>query len=79
MQKEQFTVKYIKVDKKYISYLQFIFEGYEGTVTATTIDKKTAVVKLFIPQGFSRDVEEILAGLKTELTFETLESPYAVC
>jgi hypothetical protein len=73
MSKKHFTVKYIKLDKKNISYLQFIFEGYEGTVTATTINKKTAVVKLFIPRDFSSDVEEILAGLKTEMNFEALE------
>ncbi len=65
--------KYIKLDKKDIAYLHFILEGYEGMATATTIDKKAAVVKLFVPPEFISEVEQVLAALKEDLEFRELD------
>ncbi len=46
--------------------------------TATTIDKKVAVVKIFISPDFSFDVERVLAALKEELNFQELD-PLELC
>jgi hypothetical protein len=60
----------LKIQSKNISVLQFILEGYEGIATATTIDKKRAIVKLFIMPGFVDDVKELLGSIKTELDLQ---------
>lgn len=65
--------KYILISKKDICYFQFILEGYEGFVAATTIEKKRAVVKLFIIQEFQDSVADILKELKKEIDFKEIE------
>lgn len=65
--------KYIRIPKKDICYFQFILEGYEGFITATTIDKKRAVVKLFIMPEFQDSVAELLEDLKKVIDFEEIE------
>jgi hypothetical protein len=62
--------KLLKLNKKNISYLQFILEGYEGLAMPTTIDKNQALVKLFIMSDFVQDIEAILEDLKSELDLE---------
>ncbi len=64
--------KLLKLDKKNISFLRFILEGYEGLATPTTIDKNTALVKLFVMPDFIADVEAILEGLRSEMDLETV-------
>jgi hypothetical protein len=62
----------IKINKKDIAYMQFILEGYEGMVTATTIDKKGAVVKLFVMPHFKDEMEILLNQLSKEIAFEKI-------
>jgi len=64
---------FVKLNKRDIAYFQFILEGYEGLVTATTINKKDAVVKLFIMPSFYDDVKMILRELRKEIAFDEID------
>ncbi len=70
--KELMDAQYIELDKKDIAYFQFILEGYDGLVTATTIDKNRAVVKVFIAPGCGREVEGILDGIGRDIPLRVL-------
>ncbi len=65
--------RHLKLNKKDIAYLQFILEGYEGLVTATTIDKKAAIVKLFIVPDAVQEVDAILLALKREIDIAEID------
>lgn len=64
--------KYLILKKKNISRLQFILEGYEGLAMATTIDKKRAIVKLFIMPDFILDIEQLLKSLSVDLSIREI-------
>lgn len=68
--------KYLKLNRKNIARLQFTIEGHEGLATCTTIDKKTAVVKLFIMPDLVEEAQELIANLKNEIAFEEIECPH---
>ncbi|MBE9547439.1 MAG: DUF4911 domain-containing protein [Proteobacteria bacterium] len=67
--------KYLKLDRKDISYLQFIIESYEGLATVTTVDKNTAIVRLSIMPDFVSDIDKILNDLGKEIDFTPLTQP----
>jgi hypothetical protein len=64
--------KYLKLKRKDIARLQFIFEGHEGLGTCTTIDKNRAVVKLFIMPDFAAEAADLIENLKKEIEFEEI-------
>lgn len=68
--------KVLRLNTKNISSLRYILEGYEGLATATTIDKKAAIVKLFVMPDFVGDVEAVLGGLKSEWDLEEVSSQF---
>ncbi len=73
--------KLFKLKTSDITLVQFILEGYEGLVTVSTIDPKTAIIQVLIMPDFLADVEGILEDLKGQFMMEdvtcdmTLVSP----
>lgn len=65
--------KYFKINRRDISYIKFILEGYEGLAMVTTIDRYDAIVKLLIAPDFVSEVENIVKALKDEIAFEEIE------
>ena len=64
------TKKYLRIDRREISFLRFIFEGYDGIAILTTIDPDLGVVLLQIAPGCEKDVEMILQDLKKDIMIE---------
>ncbi len=62
--------KYIRVDRKEICFLKFIFEAYDGIATLTTVDKNLGIVLIIIAPGCEKDVEMILHDLKKDILIE---------
>ena len=62
--------KYLRVDRKEIAFLKFIFEAYDGIVTITTVDPDQGVILLCIAPGCENDVEMILQDLKKNILIE---------
>lgn len=64
--------KYLRVDRREISFLRFIFEAYDGIAIITTIDSESGVVLLTIAPGCEDDVEMILQDLKKDIMIENI-------
>lgn len=65
--------KHFKINRRDISYIKFILEGYEGLAIVTTIDRYDAIVKLVIAPDFVSEVENIVMALKDEIDIEEIE------
>lgn len=71
MEKRKVTVlkKYLKLNRKHISYVQFLIESYEGLATVTTVDKNAAIIELSIMPDFVSDIDQILDDIRKEIDF----------
>jgi len=65
--------KYLRVDRREIGFLKFIFEAYDGIVTITTVDPDQGVVLFCIAPGCENDVEMILQDLKKDIMIEKID------
>ncbi len=66
--------KYFRVHREDIAYLKFIIESYEGIAVVRTKDPYEAVVELMVAPGWENDLEEVLEGLRKEITIESLSN-----
>ena len=67
------TIKQVyRVDRKEISFLRFLFEGYDGIAVIKTIDPQKGVILFYIAPGCEDVVEKILNDLKQEIMIEKL-------
>lgn len=71
---DQIVKKILKLGRKDISHIKFLFEGYEGLCTITTVDKDEAVIELTILPDFISDVNRILDALREEVDFQEVVS-----
>ena len=62
--------KYLRVDRREICFLRFIFEAYDGIAILTTIDSDAGIVLLTIAPGCEDDVEMILRDLEKDIMIE---------
>ncbi len=68
--------KFLKLNRKDISYVQFLIESYEGLATVTTIDENVAIIKLSIMPDSVSDIDKILYSIRKEVDFtEERSSP----
>jgi hypothetical protein len=65
--------KYLRVDRRKIAFLKFIFEAYDGIVTITTVDPDQGIIRLCIAPGCENDVEMILKDLKKDIMMEQID------
>ncbi|HPL62792.1 MAG: DUF4911 domain-containing protein [Syntrophales bacterium] len=70
--KEPNAERFYRVQRKDLAYFQFILEGYEGLVTATTIDNNLGIVKLFIMPGRAAEADQVLSALEKELCIQEI-------
>ncbi len=61
-----------RVDRKEISFLRFIFEGYDGVAVIKTIDSQKGIILLYIAPGCEDDAGMILKDLQKEIVMERL-------
>jgi hypothetical protein len=66
--------KYFRLRREDIAYFKFIIESYEGMAVVRTKDPYEAVVELMVAPGWEKDLEEVLEGLRKEMTIEPLPS-----
>ena len=67
--------KYFRLHRKDIAYFKFIIESYEGMAVVRTRDPREAIVELMVAPGWEKDVDEVIEGLRKEITIEPLPSP----
>ena len=64
--------RFFRVHRKDIAYFKFIIESYEGMAVVRTRDPHEAIVELMVAPGWEKDLEEVLEGLRKEMTIESL-------
>jgi hypothetical protein len=64
--------KYLRVDRRHIGYMKFIFEAYEGIANITTIDRNLGTILLNVPDGCMDIVDKILEALSRDVLIEPL-------
>ena len=67
--------KYFRLRREDIAYFKFIIESYEGMAVVRTKDPHEAIVELMVAPGWEKDLEEVLEGLRKEMTIE----PLSIC
>lgn len=65
--------KYLRVDRREICFLKFIFEAYDGIATLTTIDPYLGTIRLHIAPGCGEEVNGILKDLKKDIMIEDVK------
>jgi hypothetical protein len=66
--------RYFRIRRQDIAYLKFIIESYEGIAVVRTKDPYEAVVELMVAPGWEKTVDEILEGIRKEISIESLLS-----
>jgi hypothetical protein len=65
--------KYVRVDKRQIGFMKFIFEAYDGIANLTTIDAALGIISINIPKGCDEVVDNLLKTLGRDILIESLE------
>ena len=65
--------KYVRVDKRQIGFMKFIFEAYDGIANLTTIDAALGIISINIPDGCDEVVDNLLKTLGRDILIESLE------
>ena len=65
--------RYLRVDRRHIGFMKFIFEAYGGIANLTTIDPKIGTITINIPNGCVDVVNELLDILGRDILIEPLE------
>ena len=66
----QATLKYLRVNRSDIAYLQFLLEGYEGLATLTARDPGRGLMGLWVPPGRIHESEAFLRAVSGEIRLE---------
>jgi len=68
------TIKrYLRVERREIAFIRFIFEAYDGIAVLETLDPKAGIVVFHIAPGCEPDVDAILQDLKREIVIEPVD------
>ena len=63
---------YLRVDRRCIGFMKFIFEAYEGIANLTTVDPKLGIISVNIPDGCMDIVNKLLESLGRDILIEPL-------
>jgi len=64
--------RFFRVRREDIAYFKFIIESYEGMAVVRTKDPHEAIVELMVAPGWEKDLEEVLQGLRREISIEPI-------
>ncbi|MDY6824768.1 MAG: DUF4911 domain-containing protein [Thermodesulfobacteriota bacterium] len=70
------TIKqFYRVDRREISFIKYIFEGWDNMAVLTTLDRFAGTVMLSIAPGAESDVAAVLARLENGILIEAISPP----
>lgn len=70
MEQPEPVMRFLRVQRKDIAYIRYVFEGYEGIANATTVDEQRGLLRLQIAPDFVESAEAVLQALGKEITLE---------
>ncbi|MBU0992899.1 MAG: DUF4911 domain-containing protein [Proteobacteria bacterium] len=59
--------KQYQVEKEFIGFIRFIFEGYDGIAVITTKNAETGQIIITIAPGCEEEVHDVIHSLKDEI------------
>ena len=62
----------LTLDRKDISYVRFILEGYDGLGVISTIDAYLAKVRIAFPLSQTDDIESLVNALSKEISITNI-------
>jgi hypothetical protein len=62
--------KILRVDRRQIGFMRFIFEAYDGIANLTTIDAAKGIISVNVPDGCMQYVDTLLESLAGDIHFE---------
>jgi len=65
--------QYFRVDRREISFLRFIFEGYDGIAVVSTLDREAGLVCIRMAPGCEAEVRRVMEGLAGEILIEPVD------
>ena len=68
----QVIERYYRIQRRDVSYIKFILEGYEGLALVTTVDRYDSIIKVLIAPDFVDEAAGIITALKDEIDFEEI-------
>ena len=67
------TQRRYRVDRSQISFLKFVFEGYDGIAQVSTLDAASGTVAIYIPPGCGKVVAMVLEDLAQHMLIEPVD------
>lgn len=69
------TVLYLRIDRRDIAFVKFVFESYEGVAVVRTLDRQAAVIVVLVATDFIEAARRILDSLRASARFEEIAAP----
>ena len=63
---------YLRVNKKDIYYVKFIFEGYDGLAVVSTENVGKGILRIWVPPGREAEADALIEALSKEIFMERL-------
>ena len=64
------TKKYLRINRREIAFLKFIFEAYDGIAVVSTEDPVKGILRISIAPGCEAEVDLLLGELKKDVMIE---------
>ncbi|PIP38635.1 MAG: DUF4911 domain-containing protein [Desulfobacterales bacterium CG23_combo_of_CG06-09_8_20_14_all_51_8] len=65
--------KFYFIEKKFIGFVKFIFEAYDGIAVVETIDRRQSLIKLHVAPGCEAVTDDVLLALKKDIFIERVD------
>lgn len=69
------TKHYFRVDRREISFIKYVFEGWDNMAVLTTINRDSGTVVLSIAPGCEADAEAVIDQLTASMLIERIPAP----
>ena len=64
----------LEVDKKEISYIVSVFEGYDNLAIVRTVDAEQSIIELIISPDYLGDTRQLVHALSKEVHIKKIEN-----
>ena len=64
----------LEVDKKEISYIVSLFEGYDNLAIVRTVDAEQSIIELIISPDYLGDARQLVHALSKEVHIKKIEN-----
>jgi hypothetical protein len=65
----------LRVPRREVAYVKFVFESYEGVAVTRTLDRHAAHVVVLVAPDFTADARRVIETLHAEGVCEEIEPP----